>query len=200
VVVELLLVRHALPEMILEAEGPADPGLTDVGRAQAARLADYLADQRIDRVVTSPLRRAVESIQPTVERLGLTALVHDDLAESDRHMRTYVPMEDLRRDPQLAAIVERANVGIPHETPEEFRTRVVSALESIVIGNPGERVAVMSHGGVINAYLAHILGLPRDIFFEPRYVSISRVLASRRGHRNIETLNETHFLSSVRSS
>jgi 2,3-bisphosphoglycerate-dependent phosphoglycerate mutase len=195
--VELLLVRHALPEMIMNSEGPADPRLTPEGRRQSEQLAEYLAVQDVDLLVTSPLRRASETMQPAADRLKMTPVVCDDLAESDRNMRTYVPMEELRRDPALAAAVERANVGVPHETAAVFRARVIRAMESVIAQNSGRRVVVMSHGGVINVYLAHVLGLARDLFFEPRYASVSRLLASRRGHRNIETLNETHFLTTV---
>jgi 2,3-bisphosphoglycerate-dependent phosphoglycerate mutase len=194
VVVELLLVRHALPMTILQAEGPADPGLTPSGHRQAADLAAYLAGQHVDLLVTSPLRRAAETARPVAEALGLTPEACDDLAESDRYSHTYVPMEEMRRDRRLAAAVAAAVADQPHETREEFDARVCRATERVIEANPGRRVVVVGHGGVINAYLASILGLERDVFFEPRYASISRVLASRRGHRNIDTLNETHFL------
>lgn len=191
---ELLLVRHALPMTVLRAEGPADPGLTPEGHRQAADLAAHLAVRRVDAVVTSPLRRAVETVRPVADALGLTPEVWDDLAESDRYSHTYVPMEDLRRDPHLAAAVAAGVADQSHETREQFNERTCRAMESVIAAYPGRRVLVMCHGGVINAYLASILGLGRDVFFEPRYASISRVLASRRGHRNIDTLNETHYL------
>jgi len=197
---ELLLVRHALPEMILDADGPADPGLAPEGHRQAAQLAAYLAREKVDLVVTSPLRRARETIEPATEVLGLAAVVIDDIAESDRHSRAYVPMEELRRDPTLAAVVERANAGVRHEAKAAFRERVVSAIERVIVDNPGSRVIVISHCGVMNAYFAHVLGLDRDAVFEPRYASVSRLLASRRGHRNIETLNETHYLHAMVTS
>jgi probable phosphoglycerate mutase len=47
---------------------------------------------------------------------------------------------------------------------------------------------------VINAYLAHVLGVDDVIFFEPGYTSISRVRASRRGHRMLVSANETAHL------
>ncbi len=78
--------------------------------------------------------------------------------------------------------------------PAEFRAGVVTAMEHIITGNPGGSVAVVCHGGVINAYLAHILGIDRALWFEPKYTSIHRVLASRRGDRSLETLNETAHL------
>src|SRR4051794_1466171 len=46
--VDLLLIRHGLPERIEGADGPADPVLTTEGRRQAERLADWLAHEQLD--------------------------------------------------------------------------------------------------------------------------------------------------------
>jgi probable phosphoglycerate mutase len=51
-------------------------------------------------------------------------------------------------------------------------------------------VAIVCHGGVINAYFAHLLDLDFPMFFEPAYTSISRVLASSAGHRQVKSINE----------
>ncbi|GAA5532600.1 histidine phosphatase family protein [Deinococcus aluminii] len=63
---DLLLVRHA------KAEGQApEAPLTAEGKAQAARLAEALAGVGITRIVSSPWKRAVETVRPLAERLGL---------------------------------------------------------------------------------------------------------------------------------
>ena len=74
--------------------------------------------------------------------------------------------------------------------------RVVAAVERIITSHSGENVAVVCHGGVINTYVAHVLGLDADPpgFFYPNYTSIHRVAASRSGVRSLVTLNETSFL------
>ena len=58
---ELLLIRHGLPERIEGADGPADPVLTEEGRRQADLLAGWLAHEPIDHVLSSTLRRARET-------------------------------------------------------------------------------------------------------------------------------------------
>jgi 2,3-bisphosphoglycerate-dependent phosphoglycerate mutase len=211
--VELLMVRHGLPERVLGADGPADPQLRPEGRSQAERLAAYLCAERIQAVYSSPLRRALETADFVGRALGLPVQVVDDLAEVDRYSSSYVPMEELRRDPSLwAALAASTNrdgktdktgqagktdqAGKTGETSDGFRARVITAVEGIVDANPGARVVIVSHGGVMNAYLGHILGIDRQLWFEPRYASISRVLASRRGHRNVESLNEIQHLRS----
>jgi len=190
------MVRHGLPERVLGAQGPADPGLRSEGRSQAGRLAAQLSAENIDAIYSSPLRRALETAELAARPLGLAVQVIDDLAEVDRYSSSYIPMEELRRDPDLWAVLA-ASAGRDHgETKEGFRARVIAAIERIIATNPGMRVVVVSHGGVMNAYLGHILGIDRELWFEPRYASISRVLASRRGHRNVDSLNEIQHLRS----
>ena len=84
----------------------------------------------------------------------------------------------------------------PHHTIEEFEARVESALDELVAQHPGDRIAVVCHGGVINLYLSIVLGLSeqRTGFFYPNYTSIHRVAASRSGVRSIVTINETSHL------
>jgi len=66
-----------------------------------------------------------------------------------------------------------------------------------VADHRGQRVAVVCHGGVINAYLGHCLGLPADDFmrFDVDYSSISRVFVSSTFQRSIASINERpHFV------
>jgi broad specificity phosphatase PhoE len=74
----------------------------------------------------------------------------------------------------------------------------VAAIERVVATHPGGLVAIVAHGGVINAYLAHILGLGTRMFFEPAYTSVSRVVASRSGARQLVSVNETGHLRATR--
>jgi probable phosphoglycerate mutase len=193
---ELLLVRHALPVRIEAADGPADPSLAEVGHRQAAALADWLADEPIDAVYTSPLRRAVETAAPLAERLGIGPVVDEDLAEFDRDSSDYIPMEELKaeNDPRWHELVrgDYSNQGLVD--PETWFRSVVIAIERVVDANPGRVVAVVAHGGVVNGYLAHVLGTSKPMFFEPAYTSVSRVLAARSGQRQIRTVNETAHL------
>ena len=74
--------------------------------------------------------------------------------------------------------------------PQTFKAVVVEAVERVIAANGGKTVAVVCHGGVINAYFAHLLGLDFPMFFEPAYTSISRVLASSAGQRQVKSINE----------
>jgi probable phosphoglycerate mutase len=193
--VELILIRHALPLRVQTADGsPADPPLGREGREQAERLAGWIRSESIDAIYTSPLRRARETAAPVERVLGLGAQVEPGVSEFDADAPTYVPLEELKRsDPERwSALV--SNGFYLEGSADEFRAVVVSALERLIELNPGRRIVVVCHGGVINAWVSHVLGLERLFFFEPIYTSVSRFVAARSGERSLSSLNEASHL------
>ena len=190
--------RHGLPVRIDEGDGPADPGLSEEGHRQAERMADWLVPDGIDAVYVSPMRRARETAQPLAERLGVEAIVDDELAEFDRDAHFYVPIEELKaaNDPRYDRMMRGEFDG--EVDPQTFREVVRVAVERVVEANPGRRVAIVCHGGVINAWAGAVLGIAEPLFFQPDYTSISRFLASSRGHRSVVSLNETGHLRAAR--
>jgi broad specificity phosphatase PhoE len=194
---ELLLVRHALPARVERDDGtPADPHLSDLGHRQVDALAAFLAgeSQPPAAIYASPMRRALETARPLAERLGVDVRLDDDLAEFDRDASAYVPIEELRasRHPAWQAMIDGsywASVDLAG-----FQAKVTAAAERIIDERAGETVAVVSHGGAINMYVAALLGLEPRVFFDPSYASISRVRASRAGRRGVVSLNETAHL------
>ena len=192
---ELLLIRHGRPERLELDEGPADPPLDAAGRDQAAALAGWLADEGLHALYASPLRRARETAAPVAERLGLPATVADGVAEWDRDASAYIPTEEL---PEAAPEVWAAMTGGDWEALgidlPAFLHRVATTLEGIAAAHRGQKVAVVCHGGVINAWAARTLGIERTLFFEPDYTSCSRFLVSSAGQCSIRSLNETAHL------
>jgi probable phosphoglycerate mutase len=190
---ELLLIRHALPVRIEGDEGTAaDPELAELGHEQSRALADYLGGEHIDVLYVSPLRRALQTAEPVSARLGLDVIVDEELAEFDRHSHFYIPIEELKqeKDERWDDLVE-GRWGVDGEVdPATFKAVVVEAVERVIKAHPGQTVAIVCHGGVINAYFAHLLKLDFPMFFEPAYTSISRVLASSGGHRQVKSINE----------
>ena len=81
------------------------------------------------------------------------------------------------------------------ESSFEFRKRTVNAVESIIAANEGKRVVVACHGGVINSYIAHIIGVDYDMFFRPAHCSI-HVVFSGHGVRALQSFNDVHHLRS----
>ena len=58
-------------------------------------------------------------------------------------------------------------------------------------------MAVFCHGGVINVWAAHVLGMKPRVFFEADYTSINRFICARSGQRSVVSLNERAHLRSV---
>jgi len=190
--VELLLIRHALPIRIDDAEGAADPPLAELGERQAEALANHLADEGVDRLLTSPLQRARQTAEPVAKLLGLEAEVVDGLAEYDRGSNWYIPIEELRaaNDPRWRDYLDEHWGTDRGVDPDGFRAGVVRTVEDLIAANPACSVAAVAHGGVINAYVAHVLQTPIAGVFEPAYTSITRILAARSGERMIKSMNE----------
>ncbi len=193
---EIVLVRHGLPLRVELETGIADPELAAEGHEQAEKMAAYLGVEDIEAIYVSPLRRAIETARPLCKLLGLEAVVSEGVAEFDRNSREYVPVEELRatNDPRWEKLLRGEWDGVD-EDPSLFKSRVVATVDDMIAKHPGGRVVVVCHGGVINQYLAHVLGIETHIgFFYPKYTSIHRVMAARSGQRSIVSINEASHL------
>jgi broad specificity phosphatase PhoE len=190
--VQLLLIRHALPELVTTSGVRADPALTEEGHAQAKRLPAALAPYRIARIVSSPQRRALETAAPVAEALNLPVTEYVGLAEYDYDLDHYIPFHEAEaRAPEAYARI-RAGQFPKSVDADAFRTRVFDSLGRIVEESGHEdTVAVFAHGGVINVFLQELLGLDRPLVFPIEYVSVTRVLVSRSGERRVASVNET---------
>ncbi len=204
----LILVRHGQqqwPDPKHSVSGDwVDPPLSELGLAQAACVADHLANEPITAVYSSALLRANDTGKAIASRHGLDVEVIPELEEI--HI-----FRDLPQDKQaIETLGEKAMAGIGErfvqtqkwdaypatESSNDFRRRVSLAVESAVVSHPGETIVVACHGGVINAYLADVLGLGIDMFYRPVHASAHRVRCAN-GRRIIDVLNEQHYLATA---
>jgi probable phosphoglycerate mutase len=195
--VQLVLVRHALPERVQDAGGPADPALTPLGEKQAARLVDALGTD-VAALYSSPLARARATAAPLAAALGREPEIVPELREYDADADHYVPVHEMARvDPDAW---ERMRAGLlpAHVDVPAFTARVDAALERIVAAHPGRAtVVVVAHAGVVDTWLAHLLGLDRPLAFPLDYTGITRVLAGRDGRRLVRSINETGHVTDL---
>jgi probable phosphoglycerate mutase len=197
--VQLIIVRHALPERIHPADAdvadrpgdPADPPLTELGERQAERLVGALAGEEVAGLYVSPLARAKGTVAPLAAALGQEPTIVSDLREYDADSAHYVPVHEMARlDP---AAWERLLSGLLPEYVDVagFTGRVNAAFEEIIAAHTGRETAVVvAHAGVVNAWLAHLLGLARPLTFPLDYAGVTRVIATRDGRRLVRTVNE----------
>jgi broad specificity phosphatase PhoE len=192
--VQLLLIRHALPLRSTHQEG-ADPELSDLGVEQARRLPPAVERHSIARVISSPQRRSLQTAAPVANTFGLEVRVDDRLAEYDRDLAHYVPIEEIRTE--FPEQWERLAGGhLPIGVDEDaFLKRVFAAVDDIVgSGDHDDTVAVFSHGGVINVILHRILVTQRLLSFPIDYASITRLRYSRRGEFTVAEVNGTEHV------
>lgn len=188
---ELIIIRHGRPERIEGAAGGADPDLTDIGNAQADQMAAWIHAEGVDAIYSSPMARARQTSLPLETIMGVEATVVDGVREFDAEEDSYIPVEELRADKEKwKEFIAREGQG----NRASFFTTVNETLAEITGKHRGQKVAVVCHGGVINAYAADVLGLESRMFFNPDYTSINRFMVASSGERSIRSLNDVGHL------
>jgi probable phosphoglycerate mutase len=190
-----LLIRHADNDYVGRAFAGRMPGvhLNETGRAQAAALADRLADAGIRVIYSSPLERAVETIRPLADRLQLPVTTRERLIEIDTGEWTGAVFAELAGDAHWRRFnLFRSSTRIPGgELMSEVQTRMCLELEELRCRHPEQTVALVSHADVIRFALAHYAGIPIDLAqrLEVRPASVS-VLALEDHGATILRLND----------
>ena len=191
---ELIIIRHALPESDKRDDGPADPPLSPLGLRQAEATADLLAAEGVDHVVTSTMQRAIQTGRPLADRLGLTPERLEGLKESDYRRSSYTPVEEMDADHEVIREFLDDPLSMFADGYEAFRDRGTGALDAVVAGNRGRTVAVVCHAMVVGVYLQTLLGLNDPFAVMADYCGITRVAASSTGIRSVRSFNETGHL------
>lgn len=191
---ELLLVRHALPESHV-----LHPGLSEEGRDQARALGAKLKPWDVDVLLTSPMRRARETAELVAEQLGrgIDGTL-DDLREWDTDLppQAYLAVEEMDPlDRRAVAIAEgRYDDFVPALDVAAFRARAASVLDQVLDGRTGGRVVAVCHGGIINAIVGGVLGVPALFWVNPGYTSVTRLRRMPGGRTVVVSVNETDHL------
>jgi broad specificity phosphatase PhoE len=164
----LLIVRHGESEWNAQGrwQGQADPELSPRGEEQAIRAAGSLAGVRIDRVMSSDLRRARRTAGILAEALGITAVgVAAGLREVDVGEWSGLtrPEIEARWPSLLAAWSEGRLEATPGgESLTALRVRVLEAIRGILTpanGSGDQTILVVSHRRAISA-LEEASGVP----------------------------------------
>ena len=202
---QLLLIRHGQStwNAIGRIQGWADPPLDDAGGEQARKLASRLAteEHNIAALYSSPLLRASQTAEQIGQTLGLTVQTNDRLKENDVGQITGMNEAEInQRFPDWVAQFNRP--GNEYITPpggEErahFVQRATAVMVDIVAGHPDQTVAIVSHGGTLGVYLAHLLEMPihRRLPFQFDNASLSIVRVTERRIRLVK-FNDTWHLT-----
>lgn len=180
---ELILVRHGETawNRARRIQGSIDIPLSPVGEAQALAAARRLAAERIDALWSSDLSRARQTAEPIAQALGLTPIVDARLRE-----RMYGDFEGRDHD-TLARDFAEAYARLRSRDPAfalpgggeslaVFHARSHEVLSDIARRHPGQRVAIVTHGGVLDNAWRIGAGLPLDL---PRRVEMLNASLNR---------------------
>jgi 2,3-bisphosphoglycerate-dependent phosphoglycerate mutase len=158
-----LLIRHAHVDTGARLCGTLDLPLSDRGRAQLTTLLQGRATSLPDALYTSPLLRAREVAAGLADAWSLPAEAIAAVREISCGWLEGVPFAEVQaRYPQLWICNEQqaddAFKWPGGESYRTFRARVLSGLQRIAQRNPGRRVAIVTHAGVITQILGTIRG------------------------------------------
>ena len=160
----VFVARHG--EAAYEHDLVCDDGgsLTLLGRQQARELGDCLRGERISRIWTSSLSRAVQTAEIAAAVLGVDVVVREglreygvgDLAGAEAGQAAYFAgvFRQWAEGDQTARIAGGESV-------DEVVARVTEVLDEVADTHRGEAALVVSHGGAILATLPQLVGLPR---------------------------------------
>jgi probable phosphoglycerate mutase len=197
-VCELLLIRHGRSaDVVPGSDESLDPPLHDVGHRQAEALARRLDDKAIAAIYASDLNRAVQTAGYLAMSRDIDVQQRQDLREVwlGEWERGEFRRRAQSRDPEWLAFARsgRWDLVPGSEGDDALRTRVARAFGEIGARHRGESVAVVVHGGVINAYLAAMFGTTASWFSLIENTSVTVVLAGSE-RRMLVTVNDCHHL------
>jgi 2,3-bisphosphoglycerate-dependent phosphoglycerate mutase len=164
---KLYLVRHATTDWNAEHrwQGIRDIPLNDKGRAQIERLGDAFAGIRIDRICASDLSRARETAEAVQKATGAPLELYDTLRErSFGRWEGHTSAElEVKYPGDMEAYRANRNEYSPPggQSWSEFAKRAVVTIEELAEKYSGERLAIVSHGGTIRAFINHVMGTER---------------------------------------
>jgi broad specificity phosphatase PhoE len=157
----LYLVRHGEPSGTWTDSH--DPGLTELGRQQAQTAADRLRLLQPKQIVTSPLRRAIETAAPLSFALSMQPTIAGEVAE----IPSPANMSLEHRVEWLKAIMSR-NWSQIEPGLRDWRDTIVAYLTRLQVDS-----AIYSHFVAINVALGASIGDDRVTCFRPAHASVT---------------------------
>ena len=193
----LYLIRHATtPDTGVRLTGRLPGvGLDSAGREQAEAVGRRLNGAGLAAIYSSPLRRCRETARAVAAPNGNEVTAYRSLIEVDYGSWSGRTLKSLQRTklwPQLFTAPSR--VTFPGgESLAAVQHRSVAACEELAAAHRSASIALVSHGDVIKAILAHYLGTPLDLFqritIDPASVSV--VDLPPAGPPRVLTVNRT---------
>ena len=166
----MILVRHGVTSHTAEKRfsgglAGSNPGLTDEGREQVRATGEWLRpiSDDVDLVVSSPVRRTLESAEIIGELLGRAVEVEDGLAEMEFGSwdgLTFAEVAERHGDQMDAWLGSLDHAPGGGESFRSVEKRVLAARDRLVGEHRGKTIVVVSHVTPIKTLVAHALDAP----------------------------------------
>ncbi|MFJ7137466.1 bifunctional RNase H/acid phosphatase [Streptomyces fungicidicus] len=200
-----VLLRHGetplTPQKRFSGSGGSDPSLSDIGREQAARVAEFLARRgTVQAVVSSPLARTRETARIVAARLGLEVAVEDGLRETDFGAWEGLTFGEVReRHPDDLNAWLSSPDAEPTGGGESFAAtadRIAATRDKLTAAYAGRTVLLVTHVTPIKTFVRLALGAPPEALFrmELSAASLSAVAYYADGNASVRLFNETSHL------
>jgi probable phosphoglycerate mutase len=192
-----VLIRHAateFPKGKIAGRTERAP-LSRLGHEQASQLSRRLKEKKLRAVYSSPQERARDTAAPLAEAINNQVQIAPELDELDYGDWTGRTMDELEPTQWQAFNAVRSCTRIPGgELMLEAQARVVGFLERLGKQHPGRPTALVTHGDVIRAALAHHLGLSLDhvLRIEISFASVS-IVEIEKHQPSIVCINHTEI-------
>ncbi len=168
----IILVRHGQTawNKVERIRGQVDIPLDETGLAQAMATAERVAqDWQPSVVVSSPLRRAVQTAEMIGRRLGQDVLPEPGLLDINfGEWQGLSPTEAAERWPEMATawLTAPQSVLFPRgESLELVRQRSMAALHSLIERNSGGEIVAVAHTVVNRVVMCAVLGLDNSHYW-----------------------------------
>jgi len=189
---QLILVRHGETESNRKhiLQGQSDGMLNNSGKQQAKELAIRLQDMKIDRVLSSDMRRAVDTAAPIAKHHGIPVEEKLILREWNCGKLDGFPAEALHKalaESDLPLVDFRPEDG---ETLREVRKRAATFLEEIERDCQEMTVLVCSHGDFLRMLASNLLKISVEEANDIRFKNATfSVFEKKGGSWNLKSFN-----------
>lgn len=193
--IDFWLIRHG--ETIENAtgtcQGQTDGTLSEKGQQQAVALGEVLQQKHFDHYYSSDLKRTMDTMKEVVRHHPNQEIIPESLLR-ERYLADW-------QGKPFPKNWKGLELPVGAETAEDLIRRASEFLQLLKNKHKGQKIAVMSHGGLIRAFWTVINGLDTAGYYTwtgPENTSISRFLLSPDG--SIETVfrNQSEHLNQAK--
>ena len=168
-----IVVRHgfSVANKALRFAGHVDTPLNEIGKKQAAHVAEYLAaNEHIDKIICSGLTRTKQTAAPLIARLGLPLHEDKELRELFAGLWENIPYGDIDRLFHDDWMTWRFDIGHAHctggESIREHYARIERAIHRIAKNHDGQALVLVTHFTPVRVMIAMARGIPWQRFAE----------------------------------